>query len=72
MMWWGVGGVVVCWLCGEVGVGGGDGGGWVDGGWGGVVVVRLLGGGGWGSFEGAIGLIFSPTYAYMYFCLPNG
>ena len=39
---------------------------------GGVVVVRLLGGGGWGSVGGTFGLIFSLTYAYMYFCLLNG
>ena len=39
---------------------------------GGMVVVRLLGGGGWDSVGGTIGLIFSPTYAHMYFCLPNG
>ena len=38
----------------------------------GVVVVRLLGWGGWVSVRGTIGLIFSPTYAHMYFCLLNG
>ena len=34
--------------------------------------MRLLGGSGWGSVGGTIGLIFSPTYTCMYFCLPNG
>ena len=60
---WGMGGVVV------MGVGGR----WVDGGWGcgggirGVLVVRLHCGGGWEGVGGIIGLIFSPTYAHMYF-----
>ena len=39
---------------------------------GGVVVVRLLDGDWWSSVGGTIGLIFSPTYAGMYFCLLNG
>ena len=39
---------------------------------GGVVVVRLQCGDGWCGVWGTIGLIFSPTYTYMYFCLPNG
>ena len=39
---------------------------------GGVVVVRLLGGDGLGSVGGTIGLIFSPTYTYMYFRLQIG
>ena len=39
---------------------------------GGVVVVRLHCRGGWGGVGDIIGLIFSPTYAFMYFCLPNG
>ena len=37
-----------------------------------VVVVRLHCGGGWGGVGGTIGLIFSPTYVYMYFCPPSG
>ena len=37
-----------------------------------AVVVRLHCGGGWGGVGGTIGLIFSLTYTYMYFCLPNG
>ena len=32
-----------------------------------VVVVRLHCGGEWGGVGGTIGLIFSPTYACMYF-----
>ena len=39
---------------------------------GGVVVVSLHCRDGWGGVGGTIGLIFSPTYTYMYFCLPNG
>ena len=39
---------------------------------GGVLVVRLHCGGMWGGVVGTIGLIFSPTYTCMYFCLPNG
>ena len=50
-MWWGVGGVVVCWGGEGVGAGGGDGGGWVDGGWGCGGGIRWGGGcevAGWG------------------------
>ena len=58
---------------GEVGGSGwwlGDGGGWVDGDWG--CGGGIWWGGGceiaeWGSVWGTIGLIFSPTYAHMYF-----
>ena len=34
---------------------------------GGVMVVKLHCRGGWGGIGGTIGLICSPTYAYMYF-----
>ena len=60
--------------CGEVS-GGGDGDWWVDVGWGCGGSIRWGGGcevAGWGSVGGTIGLIFSPTYAYKHFCLPNG
>ena len=39
---------------------------------GGVAVVRLHCESGWGSVGGTIGVDFSPTYTYMYFCLLNG
>ena len=76
--------MVLCWggwvWGGEMGGsgwwwGGGDGGGWVDGGWGCGGGIRWGGGcevAGWGSVGDTIGLIFSPTYADMYFYLPNG
>ena len=39
---------------------------------GGVVAVGLHCGEWVSGVGGTIGFLFSPTYAYMYFCLPNG